>query len=134
MRSLQACLDSIPYAVWLGLTAEPDSALRVQLIGEEKHLGNPILNAWHGGVLAGSLQVAMSAALMAANDLDEAPALYELTTRYVGSSPITKPLTIEVNIVKSGRRVGFVQATALAGPGKIVATAQASFQGSGQSG
>ena len=133
MRSLQVCLDSIPYAAWLGITAEPESALRMRLVGNEKHLGNPILNAWHGGVLAGTLQAAMSAALMAANNLDEAPHLYELTTRYVGSSPITKPLTIEVNIVKSGRRVGFVAATALAGPdpGKIVATAQASFQGSG---
>ena len=129
MRSLQACLDSIPYAVWLGITAAPDGPLRMRLVGEERHLGNPILNAWHGGVLAGSLQVAMSAALMAANDLDEAPALYELTTRYVGSSPITRPLTIEVNIVKNGRRVGFVQATALAAPDKIVATAQASFRG-----
>ncbi len=131
MRSLQACIDNIPYAVWLGVTALPDSALRMRLMGEEKHLGNPILNAWHGGVLAGTLQVAMSAALMAANDLDEPPALFEHTTRYVGSSPITKPLTIEVSIVKSGRRVGFVAATALAGPDRIVATAQASFQGFG---
>ena len=72
MRSLQACLDSIPYAVWLGVTAEPDGVLRMRLVGDERHLGNPILSAWHGGVLAGSLQVAMSAALMAANDLDEA--------------------------------------------------------------
>ena len=131
MRSLQACIDNIPYAVWLGVTALPDSALRMRLMGEEKHLGNPILNAWHGGVLAGTLQVAMSAALMAANDLDEPPALFEHTTRYVGSSPITKPLTIEVSIVKSGRRVGFVAATALAGPDRIVATAQAAFQGFG---
>ena len=46
MRSLQACLDSIPYAVWLGMTAEPDSALRMRLTGEEKHVGNPVLNVW----------------------------------------------------------------------------------------
>ena len=133
MRSLQACLDSIPYAVWLGVTAEPDGVLRMRLVGDERHLGNPILSAWHGGVLAGSLQVAMSAALMAANDLDEAPALYEHTTRYVGSSPISKPLTIEVMIVKSGRRVAFVEAIASSAPGAVVATAQASFRGAAAS-
>jgi acyl-coenzyme A thioesterase PaaI-like protein len=58
-------------------------------------------------------------------------ALFEHTTRYVGSSPITKPLTIEVRIVKHGRRVGFVTAEAWAEPGQTVVTAQASFTGRG---
>ena len=129
VHTLQDCLDEIPYAGWLGITAEPGSTLRFHLLGAAHHVGNPLLNVWHGGVLAGTLQVAMCAALMSANNLTEPPALFEQTTRYVGSSPVTKPLTIEVRIVKAGRRVGFVEAAAWHTPEKVVATAQASFKG-----
>ena len=106
-RSLQACLDEIPYAGWLGVTAAGDGALRFTLVGD-----------------SGNLAVQ--------------PQLHEHTTRYVGSSPITKPLTIEVQVVKLGRRIGFVTAEARHVPdgaafsgGVLVATAQASFAGTG---
>jgi acyl-coenzyme A thioesterase PaaI-like protein len=137
-RSLQACLDEIPYAGWLGVTAAGDGALRFTLVGDSRHLGNPVLNVWHGGILAGTLQVAMCASLMVTGNLAAQPQLHEHTTRYVGSSPITKPLTIEVQVVKLGRRIGFVTAEARHVPdgaafsgGVLVATAQASFAGTG---
>ncbi len=137
-RTLQARLDEIPYAGWLGIVAAADGSLRFTLTGDARHLGNPVLNVWHGGILAGTLQVAMCASLMHAGDLPLPPRLHEHTTRYVGSSPITKPLTIDVRIVKQGGRIGFVTAEARHVPqgalfegSAVVATAQASFAGTG---
>lgn len=134
--ALQAYLDRIPYGRWLGLRAQGEGdrdgvTARFLLVGEQRHLGNPILNAWHGGILSGSLQVAMAATLMRVGAVEEPPALFEHTTRYVGSSPISKPLTIDVRLVKHGKRIAFVEAEAYHEPGKTVVTAQASFAGKG---
>ncbi|MEQ8232686.1 MAG: PaaI family thioesterase [Gammaproteobacteria bacterium] len=79
---------AIPYMASLGL--EPvmvDGRLQVRLEASRIHVGNPFLQALHGGMLGGLL---------------ESTAILELALELAGDA-LPKPITITVDYLRSGR-------------------------------
>ena len=67
--SAEKLVSSIPYADYLGICIEQDinGQIRYRLPFQEKHIGNPMIRAIHGGVIAGFMECAASLAVINPN-------------------------------------------------------------------
>ncbi len=108
MTTIDAALKRIPYAVHLGLRSLADG--RFEAGPDERFIGNPMLRAFHGGALFGLMECAMAAAAMAHYGLDAPPRLVNMTTSYLSSSTVDACVTIQVRLVKTGRRIAALEA------------------------
>jgi acyl-coenzyme A thioesterase PaaI-like protein len=96
-----------PYVEHLGLqlVSNDPSGLTFQLEPEERFIGNPMLRAFHGGIICSALECAMSLTLMLANSLKTPPQLINQTTSFLGSASADKPVVVRAEITKPGRRI-----------------------------
>ena len=101
----QSLLDAWPYARWLGMRLETQDGAPIAVLPfAERLIGNPILPALHGGVVASFLELAALARL----DLEGRRArTIDITVDYL--RPV-RPVTVyaDARLVKVGRRAANV--------------------------
>lgn len=104
--SADQLVKSIPYADYLGIRIEQDinGQIIYRLPFQEKHIGNPMIRAIHGGVLAGFMECAATLAVIGIIAHDHLPKCVNMTVEYLKS---TRPQDTfaRVNINNPGRRV-----------------------------
>lgn len=105
-------LDRIPYARFLGLSAERDEhGLVVVMPFADKLIGNPILPALHGGSTAALLELTAVAQVAEAFPGLRQPRPINVSVAYLRSGrPV--PVRARARIGKAGRRVAYVLAEA----------------------
>lgn len=103
--ALAEALAAQPYARMLGVTAEDDAVVRLPF--RDDLVGNPLLPAVHGGVLAALMEIAAVATLSAERS-GRRPRTVDVAIDYLRSA---KPsdLFARAEIRKTGRRVAYVQ-------------------------
>lgn len=113
---LNALLQSIPYAKFLGVRAELAGDEMTAVLPFSQHLiGNPVLPAIHGGVIGAFMEITALAQLRISEGLNKPearqPRVIDVTIEYLRSG---KPLTLyaRADLRKVGRRVANVHVEA----------------------
>lgn len=113
---LNAVLQSIPYARFLGVRAELAGDEMTAILPFSEHLiGNPVLPAIHGGVIGAFMEITALAQLGISEGLNKPGArqarVIDVTIEYLRSG---KPLTLyaRADLRKVGRRVANVHVEA----------------------
>lgn len=106
-------LQSVPYARFLGLSAELDSAGRLVMLmkGSDRLVGNPVLRATHGGAIGALLESAALFGAMWESRLTRVPKTISVTFDYLRSARVLDTYAL-ARVTKLGRRVASVQVQA----------------------
>jgi len=100
-----------PIAEWLGFSAAEDADdIVFTLAFGERHIGNVLIRALHGGVIAAFLEFSAAAALYARLGKDKAIAAVNADIDYLISAR-AQDMKARVRFVRIGRRLAFVEAT-----------------------
>jgi uncharacterized protein (TIGR00369 family) len=105
---LQAMLDRIPYARFLGLKAELAGDEMTLILPFGMHIvGNPVLPAIHGGVLGAFMEMTALAQLSVKEGQERQPRIIDVSIEYLRSG---RSLTTyaRADIKKVGRRIANV--------------------------
>ncbi len=126
-------IAEIPYAMSLKVRAEVvNEELRFCLPADERFMGNPMIRAFHGGIINGFLNCVMRLNAMQIAELLEPPQLVSMTTGYLRSAHIAGDLYASSTINRLGKRIVSVSARAWQiseqVPERLVAQATASLQ------
>lgn len=111
-------------AGWFNLTVSVDGERLLYRLGfQEAHIGNPVIRALHGGVIAGVLESAARFEVLSTLQAGATAQITSVHTSYLSSSrPVD--LLCDVQIKRVGRRFAFAEATGWqAGPERVVARA-----------
>lgn len=110
--SLALFIEQSPYALNYGteiLSAEEYVECVTQW--REIFTGNPLLRAWHGGIVSGVLELTGTlAAIRAANN--ENCGLISINTSYLRPTSGDKAMFSRANIVRSGKQIQTINAVA----------------------
>jgi len=109
---INSLLSGIPYAMYLGIEADlKGDELTTILQFRERNIGNPLLPALHGGVVAGFLETTAMMQLALQMRSDYLPKPVDITIDYMRSG---KPIDAyaRASITRLGRRVASVHAEA----------------------
>lgn len=100
----------VPYAAWIGITGciEPDGALKLTLPFKPMLVGNPVLPAIHGGVIAGFMESAAMLDLLLRIDEDRVPKSIDFSIDYLRSARAVDSHA-SCAVERLGRRVAQVQ-------------------------
>ncbi len=96
-----------PYVLQLGLQVVEQSVMGLlfELPGDERFVGNPMLSAFHGGVICGAMNCSMMLTLMQLNNLNEQPELVNQTTSFLGTTSTEQSIFIRAELTKPGKRI-----------------------------
>lgn len=124
----QALLDSVPYARYLGVSMERQAeGLVFHLPFQEKTIGNHLLPALHGGVIAGFMEHSALLHLMVEQAQNRLPKTVDFSLDYLRSAG-PKDTHARCEVTRQGRRVAHVQIICWQdNPEKPVATARVHF-------
>jgi acyl-coenzyme A thioesterase PaaI-like protein len=124
----RAAILRLPYVQMLGFDVVRDGAGVKGLLPFAEHLiGNPLVPALHGGVLAALLHFTAAAELMLALKADTLPQIFTCTIEYL-ASPELRDCEASAEIVSISRRFANVRVTAWQPhSGKTVARATMQF-------
>lgn len=109
---LQAMLQRIPYARFLGVRAELAGDEMTMVLPFGQHIiGNPVLPAIHGGVLGAFMEMTALAQLSIKDGGERQPRVIDVSVEYLRSG---RPLTTyaRADIKKVGRRIANVHVEA----------------------
>lgn len=114
MLSYEEIVANVPYAQQLGfkVVEEGGSGAEFELSPEERFIGNPMLRAFHGGIICGFMECTMSATVQRLVDVSSPVLLINQTTSFLGSANIDTPLRVRTELTKSGKRIIGVSARA----------------------
>lgn len=127
-KALQAALDKIPYARFLGLAlGTRDERLVMTLRFSDRLIGDPVRPALHGGTVGALLEIAGTLELMRQIDSRRPPKAIDVSIDYLRSG---RPVDTyaAARITRQGRRVANVRVEAWQqSPEKPIALAQIHF-------
>jgi acyl-coenzyme A thioesterase PaaI-like protein len=126
--ALRGALLELPYVRTLGFdVAYADGALRGRLPFAEHLIGNPLVPALHGGVIAALLHFTAAAQVMLETDNAKMPRVFTCTIEYL-ASPELRDSEATAVIVSRSRRFANVRVTAVQPhSGKAIAAATMQF-------
>lgn len=107
---MQAVLDSIPYARFLGIRVDrKGSEITTILPFDEKLIGNPVLPAIHGGAIGAFLEFTSVIQLLFNTSLERLPKTVDVSIDYLRSG---RPVDTygRAIVTRQGRRVANVRA------------------------
>ncbi len=108
---LERVIATVPFFTWMGLEIDrARPSLTTHLPFRERHVGNEMIGALHGGIVAAFLEATATIALVADGKLERVPKPINLTVDYLRSAK-TESLYGEATIAKLGRRVASLRAT-----------------------
>ncbi|PRY72805.1 PaaI family thioesterase [Halomonas ventosae] len=111
---VEAWLSLIPYARRIGVEARPDpqgEGLLFRLDPREGNIGNVLLPALHGGVVAAFMETAATLDLMLATRAPRLPRIVDVSIDYLRTARVV-PTLARCSLLREGRRMGNVQVTA----------------------
>lgn len=111
-QTIQAAIERIPYARFLGLNIELHGDEMTAVLPFGAHLiGNPMLPAIHGGVLGAFMEMTALAQLLVKEGQARQPRVIDVSIEYLRSG---RPLTTyaRAEIKKVGRRIANVHVEA----------------------
>jgi len=109
---MQARCDRVPFFRFLNVTFIETDALQVvaQMPFEERFIGNPVLDTYHGGIIASFMETVASLSVL--DDIDASPAKpINLTVDYLRPG-FAGTLTTRATISRKGRRMASVETVA----------------------
>ena len=125
-----AWLALVPYARHIGVEVAPDPAgegLLFVLRPQERNIGNVLLPALHGGVVAAFMETAATLDLMLAAREPRLPRIVDVSIDYLRTARVV-PTHARCSLLREGRRLANVQVTAWqAQESEPVATARLHF-------
>lgn len=142
---LAALLASLPYAkaIGLGLCAleeaptgdaelPPEHAVRYEMAAMPDNVGNPLLPAVHGGVLAAAMETAATLEVLRryshAGQEARLPKLIDFSIDYLATARGDSATCIECEVIRAGRRMVNVRVSAWQRSlGRLVASARMHF-------
>lgn len=99
-----------PIAEWLGFSVEENSGdVLFHLAFDERHIGNALIRALHGGAIAAFLEFSAEAMLYARLKGKRKPSSINVDIDYLTSAR-AQDMTARVKLVRVGRRIAFVEA------------------------
>ena len=114
-----------PISNWFGFTVEENNEGSIYgLAFDESHIGNPLIRALHGGVIAAFLEFTAQCALTERLDNGATIKTVNVDIDYLASSKAAD-MKASASITRLGRRIAFVEATGWQGdPSRPVAKAR----------
>lgn len=109
-----AWLERLPYARHIGVSASPDGAgdgLVFHLEPREYNIGNILLPALHGGVVAAFMETAGTLDLMLSVREPRLPRIVDFSIDYLRTARVV-PTHARCQLLREGRRLANVQVTA----------------------
>ncbi|WP_287811747.1 PaaI family thioesterase [Pseudomonas sp.] len=124
-----ALLALIPYATLIGIQCRrEDEGVLYCLPAKRGNIGNPLLPALHGGVIAGFMELAAALHLMLFTDTGQVPKIIDFSIDYLRAG-LYRDTYARCQLWRQGRRVTNVAITAWqASVGEPIATARAHFK------
>jgi uncharacterized protein (TIGR00369 family) len=112
LPNLDRLLAANPYISHLGLEFHlEESAVIAHLPYKNDLIGNPMIPAVHGGVIAASMELVAVAQLMLDAELKILPKTVNISIDYLRSGK-TQPIFAKAKVFKLGRRVANIEAIA----------------------
>lgn len=111
---VEAWLALVPYARRLGVSTLPDpqgEGLLFRLAPCEGNVGNVLLPALHGGVVAAFMETAATLDLMLATRAPRLPRIVDISIDYLRTARVT-PTLARCRLLREGRRMGNVRVCA----------------------
>ncbi|WP_445000787.1 PaaI family thioesterase [Halomonas mongoliensis] len=111
---LAAWLALVPYARRIGVGVEPDAegdGLRFRLAPQQDNIGNVLLPALHGGVVAAFMETAATLELMLAAREPRLPRIVDLSIDYLRTARVA-PTFARCSLLREGRRLANVRVCA----------------------
>ncbi len=126
--SAEELVSSIPYARYIGIHIKQNINGEVifHMPFQEKHIGNPMIRAIHGGIMASFLECAASMMVIGTVSHNHMPKCVNQTTEYLKSAKDVDTFA-KVCVNKAGRRIIATTTTAWQEEGLPIAIAQARF-------
>ncbi|MDU9389367.1 PaaI family thioesterase [Pseudomonas japonica] len=124
-----ALLQLIPYAGLIGIECSRDGDdLLFRLPANPDNIGNPLLPAIHGGVIAGFMELAAALYLLIFSESASIPKIIDFSIDYLRAGHF-RDTYARCQLWRQGRRVTNVAITAWQGDaGEPIATARAHFK------
>ncbi|MCI0915260.1 PaaI family thioesterase [Pseudomonas putida] len=125
----QPLLALIPYAGLIGITCErQDDDLLFRLPANPDNIGNPLLPAIHGGVIAGFMELSAALYLLIYSESASIPKIIDFSIDYLRAGHF-RDTYAQCQLWRQGRRVTNVAITAWQGDRQApIATARAHFK------
>ena len=122
-------IEAIPYASLIGLRVRRDGdSVLFNLPTSPDNIGNPVLPAIHGGVIAGFMEQAAMLHLMIFMNSSDFPKIIDFSVDYLRAG-LSRETFASCQVWRQGRRVGNVAITAWqTDPSEPIATARAHFK------
>lgn len=121
-------LEHVPYAKFIGMKVERfGDELIFKLPAKDDNIGNPVLPAIHGGVIAGFMEMSAIVQLMVFMQTAKVPKVVDFSIDYLRAG-LLKDSFVECRITRQGRRVANVNLSCWQTNRKqLIATARAHF-------
>lgn len=111
-NDLTALVNAVPYAKHLGVCMYPvKQDLWFELPYKPALIGNPMLPAIHGGVLAGFMENSAMLHVIVAHQQMRMPKIFDFSLDYLRSAG-PETLYARCDVTRQGRRVAHIQVTA----------------------
>ncbi|MDB6143720.1 MAG: thioesterase [Pseudomonas sp.] len=125
----EALFELIPYAQLIGIEcSREDDALIFRLPANKDNIGNPLLPAIHGGVIAGFMELAAAMHLLIATGSGSVPKIIDFSLDYLRAG-LYRDTYARCQVWRQGRRVANVSVTAWQTTAdEPIATARAHFK------
>ena len=121
-------LAKVPYSQFIGMSVERfGDEMVFKLPAKDDNIGNPILPAIHGGVIAGFMEMSAIVQLMVFMQAKKVPKIVDFSIDYLRAG-LNQPSFAECKITRQGRRVANVSINCWQVNRKqLIATARAHF-------
>jgi uncharacterized protein (TIGR00369 family) len=125
----EALFELIPYARLIGIECSRENdALIFRLPADKDNIGNPLLPAIHGGVIAGFMELAAAMHLLIATGSGSVPKIIDFSVDYLRAG-LFRDTYARCQVWRQGRRVANVSVTAWqTSADEPIATARAHFK------
>ncbi|QIZ76126.1 PaaI family thioesterase [Ferrimonas lipolytica] len=127
-KDFDALLQLVPYAQFIGMECERyGDEMVFRLPAKEENIGNPMLPALHGGVMAGFMEMSAIIQLMVMMQTPRVPKIVDFSIDYLRAG-LLRDTFCECIITRQGRRVANVNISIWQSSRKQpIATARAHF-------
>jgi uncharacterized protein (TIGR00369 family) len=111
LEIIERATERSPMTRWLSLKASiEEGQLLYRLAFRERHIGNPIIRAIHGGVISAFLETAASLEIKSRTEDVLRLRTISVHTNYLRGA-VDKDMLARVKVARLGRRIAFLEAT-----------------------
>lgn len=109
LKLIEQYANAAPISKWLGLSVVEDDGFVFTLAFDERHIGNKLIRALHGGAIAAFLEFSAQSALYARLGGERAIRTINIDIDYLTSAR-AMDMKARVSFIRIGRRLAFAEA------------------------